>query len=421
MHHGHDSALRLPPRPARPLLFPPCFCHDVPILGGLGCVSRWRLADIGSMASVALRQITKVYPGDVTAVDRIDLEIRDHEFVVLVGPSGCGKTTTLRMIAGLEDVTSGTIHIGDRQVNQVAPKDRDIAMVFQDYALYPHMTVYNNLAFALKLRKVPRKQIAARVQWAAELLGLETVLDRRPRQLSGGQRQRVAVGRAIVREPQVFLFDEPLSNLDAKLRVTTRAELKKLQHELKTTTVYVTHDQEEAMTLGDRVVVMHRGKVQQYGSPLEIYRRPANRFVAGFVGMPAMNFAEGTITQSDGVISFHGDGLTVPLAGTRFDGLREHLAQPVSLGVRAESIQIVSSPQSPNSDAFESTATVEIVEILGAAMDVTFSLTGPLSWVSRIPTREMCAGENVIVRFAKDEIHVFELAEDGCGQRLTID
>src|SRR5215203_4388589 len=236
------------------------------------------------MARVELEKVSKVYPGGVKAVDAIDLQIPDKQFVVLVGPSGCGKSTTLRMVAGLEEISDGVIRIGDRVVNDLPPKDRDVAMVFQNYALYPHMTVYKNMAFGLKLRKFPKAQIQQRVTETARVLEIEHLLERKPRELSGGQRQRVAVGRAIVREPAAFLFDEPLSNLDAKLRVTTRAELKRLHHRLKTTTIYVTHDQEEAMTLGDRIVVMRAGKIQQADTPMRVYHHPANRFVAGFIG-----------------------------------------------------------------------------------------------------------------------------------------
>src|SRR5690349_11173974 len=256
------------------------------------------------MAQVVLEKVSKVYPGGVKAVDAIDLSIRDQEFIVLVGPSGCGKSTTLRMVAGLEEITDGTIRIGDRVVNNVPPKDRDIAMVFQNYALYPHMTVYKNMAFGLKLRKMPKKEINERVMQAAKILDIEHLLERKPKALSGGQRQRVAVGRAIVREPAAFLFDEPLSNLDAKLRVTTRAELKRLHQRLRTTTIYVTHDQEEAMTLGDRIVVMKDGLIQQSDTPLVTYQFPRNRFVAGFIGMPPMNFFDGSIKRIDGQMVF---------------------------------------------------------------------------------------------------------------------
>ncbi len=256
------------------------------------------------MASVTLERLTKIYPGGVKAVNAIDLQIADREFVVLVGPSGCGKSTTLRMIAGLEEISSGTIRIGERIVNDVPPKDRDIAMVFQNYALYPHMTVAQNMGFALKLRKMPKALILQKVTETAKMLEIEHLLDRKPKALSGGQRQRVAVGRAIVREPKAFLFDEPLSNLDAKLRVTTRAELKRLHQRLKTTTIYVTHDQEEAMTLGDRIVVMKDGVIQQADTPLSTYHRPRNRFVAGFVGMPPMNFFDGAIRMLEGRMIF---------------------------------------------------------------------------------------------------------------------
>src|SRR5438874_5136577 len=247
------------------------------------------------MAQVLLDKVSKIYPGGVKAVDAIDLAIKDQEFIVLVGPSGCGKSTTLRMVAGLEEISDGSIRIGARVVNDVPPKDRDIAMVFQNYALYPHMTVYKNMAFGLKLRGMPKKQIDERVQEAAKILDIVHLLERKPKALSGGQRQRVAVGRAIVREPAAFLFDEPLSNLDAKLRVTTRAELKRLHQRLRTTTIYVTHDQEEAMTLGDRIVVMKEGIIQQADTPLATYNQPRNRFVAGFIGMPPMNFFEGEL------------------------------------------------------------------------------------------------------------------------------
>src|SRR3954464_16063367 len=256
------------------------------------------------MARVDLEKVSKLYPGNVKAVDAVDLSIADQEFVVLVGPSGCGKSTTLRMIAGLEEITGGQIRIGDRIVNDIPPKNRDIAMVFQNYALYPHMTVYKNMAFGLKLRGMPKDQIDQRVTEAAKILDIEHLLERKPKALSGGQRQRVAVGRAIVREPAAFLFDEPLSNLDAKLRVTTRAELKRLHHRLKTTTIYVTHDQEEAMTLGDRIVVMKDGIIQQSDTPLRTYSYPVNRFVAGFIGMPPMNFFDGQIKMVDGQLTF---------------------------------------------------------------------------------------------------------------------
>src|SRR6266550_3744561 len=262
------------------------------------------------MAQVTMRSLNKMYD-EVHAVKDVNLDIGDKEFVVLVGPSGCGKTTTLRMVAGLESITSGRVLIDDKVINELAPMDRDIAMVFQNYALYPHMSVYDNMAFGLKMRKFDRADIAKRVQDAAEILGIQELLKRKPRQLSGGQRQRVALGRAIVRHPQVFLFDEPLSNLDAKLRVQMRVELKKLHDRLGTTAIYVTHDQVEAMTLGSRVVVMKDGWVQQVGEPLELYGKPANRFVAGFLGSPAMNFVEVTVADANGALWADTPGLRV--------------------------------------------------------------------------------------------------------------
>ena len=264
------------------------------------------------MATVTFENVSKRY-GDVVAVDDLNLDIRDAEFMVLVGPSGCGKTTSLRMIAGLEEITDGTLRIGEKVINDVPPKDRDIAMVFQSYALYPHMTIRDNLAFGLKLRHVPKVQIEARVKEAAAILDLTRYLDRKPRELSGGQRQRVALGRAIVREPAVFLMDEPLSNLDAKLRVETRADILRLHQRLNTTFVYVTHDQIEAMTMGSRIAVMNEGRLQQVGSPQELYDRPLNRFVAGFIGSPAMNFATVEVTGTGDGVTLQGSSVTVPL------------------------------------------------------------------------------------------------------------
>ena len=295
------------------------------------------------MAEVNLDRVRKVYKGDtgdVLAVDQFNLLIKDREFVVLVGPSGCGKTTTLRMIAGLEEVTEGTITIGTRVVNHVPPKDRDIAMVFQNYALYPHMSVYKNMAFGLRLRGVAKAEIDQRVREAAQILGISELLDRKPKALSGGQRQRVAVGRAIVRQPAAFLFDEPLSNLDAKLRVEMRAELKKLHHRLATTMIYVTHDQVEAMTLADRVVVMNQAHVQQVGTPLEIYDYPRNRFVAGFLGTPSMNFAAGRLESENGSVVFRlkNSGGQVTLPARMASRLQGSVGQEVTLGVRPEDI-----------------------------------------------------------------------------------
>jgi multiple sugar transport system ATP-binding protein len=288
------------------------------------------------MAEVILKNVDKVYEGSAKVVDNFNLHIKNGEFIVLVGPSGCGKSTTLRMIAGLEEITSGTIQIGERIVNDVSPKDRDIAMVFQSYALYPHMTVFENMAFALKLRKVPKAEIEKKVRHAADILGIVPLLGRKPKALSGGQRQRVALGRAIVREPQCFLFDEPLSNLDAKLRVEMRTEIRELHENLKSTTVYVTHDQEEAMTLGDRVVVMKDGVAQQVGSARDIYHSPSNRFVAGFLGSPSMNFLEGRLVNQAGALQFEeGTGsLHVPPRVAK--QLEAHVGREVILGVRPE-------------------------------------------------------------------------------------
>src|SRR5262245_35897918 len=297
------------------------------------------------MAQVILRNLNKKYD-EVVAVRDVNLTIRDKEFVVLVGPSGCGKTTTLRMVAGLETITAGEVLIGDKVVNDLAPMDRDIAMVFQNYALYPHMSVYDNMAFGLKMRKFARADIAKRVQDAAEILGIQDYLNRKPRQLSGGQRQRVALGRAIVRHPQVFLFDEPLSNLDAKLRVQMRVELKKLHVRLGTTAVYVTHDQVEAMTLGDRVVVMRDGVVQQVGEPLELYNRPANRFVAGFIGSPAMNFIAVTASEDHGAIWLATSGLRIKAPDGCADRLRDHVGRELTLGVRPEDLRLASGAES---------------------------------------------------------------------------
>jgi multiple sugar transport system ATP-binding protein len=321
------------------------------------------------MAPVVIRHLNKKFD-EVHAVNDVNLEIRDKEFVVLVGPSGCGKTTTLRMVAGLESVTSGDILIGDKLVNDLAPMDRDIAMVFQNYALYPHMSVYDNMAFGLKMRKFDRAEIAKRVQEAAGILGIEPLLKRKPRQLSGGQRQRVALGRAIVRHPQVFLFDEPLSNLDAKLRVQMRVEIKKLHVRLGTTAVYVTHDQVEAMTLGDRVVVMKDGFVQQVGEPLDLYNKPANRFVAGFIGSPAMNFATVNLSEANGSLWAANEGMRIKVPAEIAGRVGRYAGQTCVLGVRPEDLRLASGgdPADLNFDAV-----VEVVEQLGAEilLDVT--------------------------------------------------
>ncbi|MBL8964999.1 MAG: sn-glycerol-3-phosphate ABC transporter ATP-binding protein UgpC [Phycisphaerae bacterium] len=373
------------------------------------------------MAPITLHDVTKVYPGGHRAVRGVSLDIADGELVALVGPSGCGKSTTLRMIAGLEDVTSGVISIGGRVVNQVEPKDRDIAMVFQNYALYPHMTAYQNMAFSLRLRGVPRAEIDRRVRQAARMLDLVPLLGRRPREMSGGQRQRVAVGRAIVREPQCHLFDEPLSNLDARLRVTTRGELKALHQRLKTTTVYVTHDQEEAMTLGDRVVVMAQGIIQQAGPPLEVYRRPANRFVASFIGMPPMNFMDGTLGRDadsesgrEVFVASEG-GWTLSLPPVSGDSRRGSAGAPVVLGLRPQAFSIARDGGIPaGAEVWE--VRVLVVEPLGESMDVTCERPGGERLVARIPAQE---GEGVtpnsLARLAVDarQAHLFEPGEFG--------
>lgn len=364
------------------------------------------------MATIALNSVVKTYPNGFQAVKGVSLDIKDGEFVVLVGPSGCGKTTTLRMLAGLEEITGGTISIDGRVVNDVHPKDRDIAMVFQNYALYPHMSVYKNMAFALMLRKVPKADIERRVRAAAGMLGIEPLLDRKPGQLSGGQRQRVAVGRAIVREPKAFLFDEPLSNLDARLRVTTRAELKALQLRLKTTTVYVTHDQEEAMTMGDRIVVMYQGVIQQAGTPLEVYRRPVNRFVAGFLGTPPMNFIEGTLRAGSGGVEFvegRAGGVSIVLPGELAERVRTHVGQPVALGLRPQALLDQPSGRGPTI-----TMPVTLIEPLGDSMDVSLQSPGGCRLVARIRSREgIRIGEPLTLGIEAESLAVFEPGETG--------
>lgn len=315
------------------------------------------------MAKVTFKQIGKVYEKNVVAVRDFNLEVNDREFVVLVGPSGCGKSTTLRMVAGLEDITAGELYIGDRLVNNVAPKDRDIAMVFQNYALYPHMTVYENMAFALKLRKLKKSEIDKKVREAAEILDITDLLERKPKALSGGQRQRVAIGRAIVRYPQVFLMDEPLSNLDAKLRNQMRAEIIKLRQSVDTTFIYVTHDQTEAMTLGDRIVVMKDGFIQQVGTPQEVFNRPANIFVAGFIGTPQMNFFDARLEKEAGTYEIRLGGAVVALPGELQDRLKNKnvAASEVILGIRPENFQLVKS-----ASANTVSAVVDVSEMMGS-------------------------------------------------------
>lgn len=336
------------------------------------------------MARVELREVTKLYDNNVVAVNRANINIQDKEFVVLVGPSGCGKSTTLRMVAGLEEISSGEIYIGERMVNEVAPKDRDIAMVFQNYALYPHMTVYENMAFGLKLRKYPKAEIEQRVREAAKILSIEEFLDRKPKALSGGQRQRVAVGRAIVRKPQVFLFDEPLSNLDAKLRVQMRTEISKLHNRLETTMIYVTHDQVEAMTMGDRIVVMKDGNIQQIDTPLNLYNQPRNKFVAGFIGSPAMNFISGKVTQANGLF-FH-EGRFQFHAPKKFAAvLEKYKERDVVFGIRPEDFHLADNAERVAEPAVM-TATVEVVEPMGNEIYLYLS-TGNNSLVARVNAR----------------------------------
>jgi multiple sugar transport system ATP-binding protein len=356
------------------------------------------------MARVLIRNLNKFYD-DVHAVKDVNLEIRDKEFVVLVGPSGCGKTTTLRMVAGLETITSGQVLIGDVVVNELAPMDRDIAMVFQNYALYPHMSVYDNMAFGLKMRKMNRAEIQKRVNQAADILGIRDYLARKPRQLSGGQRQRVALGRAIVRHPQVFLFDEPLSNLDAKLRVQMRVELKKLHARLNTTAVYVTHDQVEAMTLGDRVVVMRGGLVQQVDEPLELYNSPVNRFVAGFIGSPAMNFAPVRVSNGK-------DGLRVDNAGFAIDvppeirpRLQAYAGREVIIGIRPEDLLIVNGSHPPGL-SFD--AMVEVVERLGPEILLDLQV-GAQNMVAAVePSVRAQRGDKIRFAMRPERLHFFD-------------
>jgi multiple sugar transport system ATP-binding protein len=369
------------------------------------------------MAEVRIENVVKIYPGDVRAVDDITLHIQDKEFIVLVGPSGCGKSTTLRMVAGLEEITEGTIRIGDRVVNDVPPKDRDIAMVFQNYALYPHMTVYKNMAFGLKLRKMPKDQIDKKVRHAAEILGIEELLDRKPKALSGGQRQRVAVGRAIVRDPACFLFDEPLSNLDAKLRVETRAELKRLHHRLQTTTIYVTHDQEEAMTLGDRVVVMSDGLIQQCDTPLNVYNNPVNRFVAGFVGTPPMNFLDGTLVSQNDAVFFEGAGVKIKLDPEQAQQCQGRVGQEAVIGIRPEAL-FLRPTDGANDESHTVQVTVGVVEPLGSTMDVYTRTSEDKRLVARLKAEPLKDDTPIKLYLDMEKVHLFEPGT--YGTNLTI-
>jgi multiple sugar transport system ATP-binding protein len=337
------------------------------------------------MAEVTLKNVTKIYEGGQIAAKDININVHDKEFVVLVGPSGCGKSTTLRMIAGLEEISSGELFIDNKKVNDVSPKDRDIAMVFQNYALYPHMTVYENMAFGLKLRKFPKEEIKQRVTDAAKVLGLEEYLSRKPKALSGGQRQRVAVGRAIVRKPKVFLFDEPLSNLDAKLRVQMRTEISKLHQSLGATMIYVTHDQTEAMTMGDRIVVMKDGVVQQVDSPLHLYNHPVNKFVAGFIGSPSMNFIEGSLASENGLeFRSSGGSIIVKLIETVHQKVKSFIGKNIWVGIRPEDI---SDNSAISSNTSEINVRLEVVEPMGNEIFLYFPVDSS-QFVARIAARE---------------------------------
>jgi multiple sugar transport system ATP-binding protein len=358
------------------------------------------------MASIRMRGLVKKY-GDVTVVPSIDLEIGDQEFVVFVGPSGCGKSTLLRVIAGLEPIDGGDLYIGDTRVNDVTPSKRDIAMVFQDYALYPHMTVYDNMAFGLEMRATPKDEIDRRVQRAAGMLRIEPFLQRKPKALSGGQRQRVAMGRAMVRNPKVFLFDEPLSNLDAKLRGEVRTEIKALSQQLKTTMVFVTHDQVEAMTMADRIVVLKEGVVQQFGTPQEVYKTPANQFVAGFIGSPTMNFFDATPTDEGLRLT---DGASFALPVERNELLRRTPGAHLVLGVRPEDMRLLPAGE-PGMDV-----TVSVVEPLGSDTLMYFDRDGK-RFVARIsPEIQARAGDRVTLGFAMDKTHLFD-RKDGSALR----
>ena len=360
------------------------------------------------MAEVVLEHVYKIYPGDVTAVHDACLTIKDQEFVVLVGPSGCGKSTTLRMVAGLEDISKGEIKIDGRVVNDVPPKDRDIAMVFQNYALYPHMSVYDNMAFGLKLRKYPRTEIHRRVVEAAEILGITEYLERKPKALSGGQRQRVAVGRAIVRKPKAFLFDEPLSNLDAKMRVQMRSEISKLHASLKSTMIYVTHDQIEAMTMGDRIVVMKDGWIQQVDTPMDLYNKPANQFVAGFIGSPPMNFFTGTVAKKGGGVVFEEGTFTLELPTKAAGLLANRNGQKVVMGVRPEDLSEVAE-NTPNAIR----AKIEVMEIMGAE-SYLYANTGKSSFTARVQGgSKRVIGSNVTVAANPDKLRFFEADDAG--------
>jgi len=357
------------------------------------------------MARIAFRDVVKVYEGGVRAVDRFSLEIGNGEFLVLVGPSGCGKSTVLRLVAGLEKITSGEIEMDGRLIHDVAPKDRDLAMVFQNYALYPHMTVQENMAFGLRMRGVSRGIIIGHVRGTARLLGIEDLLDRKPRALSGGQRQRVALGRAIVRDPKCFLFDEPLSNLDARLRLEMRTEIKSLQLKLKTTSIYVTHDQEEAMTLGDRLVVMNGGVIQQVGTPLVIYHQPVNQFVAGFLGTPRMNFLTGIIRRAEAQLCFDQGAEPLNLPVTLLSRFAPHCERPVVLGIRPQALKLEDSRQGH----IPIPVRVNLIEVLGDRMDVFAATRSGVPLVARVEAGgSLRPGDDATLYADAGQLHLFE-------------
>ena len=358
------------------------------------------------MASVKLEHIYKIYDGGVEAVSDVNLEIEDKEFIILVGPSGCGKSTTLRMIAGLEDISKGTLTIGDMVANDVAPKDRDIAMVFQNYALYPHMSVYDNMAFGLKLRKTPKEEIRRRVEEAARILDIDHLLDRKPKALSGGQRQRVALGRAIVRDPKVFLLDEPLSNLDAKLRAQMRTEISKLHQRLGTTFIYVTHDQTEAMTMGTRIVVMKDGIVQQVNTPQHLYDYPCNEFVAGFIGSPQMNFINAMVGKSGSTYTLSFEGITLAIPADKSSQLASYVGREVVFGIRPENVY--DDYESINKYANAMEAKVEVTELMGAEIYLYLTV-GSASVTARVaPTSKAKPGDTIKIAFDLSKLHIFD-------------
>ena len=373
------------------------------------------------MASLSLRHIYKKYPGGVTAVSDFNLEIKDKEFIVLVGPSGCGKSTTLRMIAGLEEISEGELFIGDRLVNDVAPKDRNIAMVFQNYALYPHMTVAENMAFGLKLNKTPKEEIKKRVEDAARILDITHLLDRKPKALSGGQKQRVALGRAIVRNPMVFLLDEPLSNLDAKLRAAMRTELTKLHKKVETTFIYVTHDQVEAMTMATRIVVMKDGLIQQVDTPQKLYDEPCNIFVAGFIGTPQMNFINGVLNKKGDGLYFDFEGVSVKIPEDRANApeLADYIGQEVVLGIRPEGIN--DDAKAVETNAQNETVVdvdVDVVELMGAEIYLYLNI-GETNLIARVSARSTSrGGDKIKVAFDMSRVHIFDKDTERCVMHL---